>query len=309
MTVSGSPVERLAAIAECQRGRVARRQLMTAGIGPRAIGHMITRGLLRREHNGVYAVVHTAPVPLARETAAVLACGERAVLSHVSAAAVWGLVPSADGPVEVTLADSKARRRRPGITLHRSGNLLRRDVSSHEGLPLTSPARTLLDLAGCLDRRSLERALDEALVVLKIATRAEIIDILERANGHNGASTLKALMRRRKGNQITHSEAERRCLELIREAGLPEPRTQVRIGNFTVDLLWPAERVVFEIDGYRFHTSRSAFDRDRRKDAALRAADYEPNRLTRDQVMFEPYASVAAISAALTRARNGRALR
>jgi very-short-patch-repair endonuclease len=95
---------------------------------------------------------------------------------------------------------------------------------------------------------------------------------------------------------------ERRCLELIREAGLPEPETQVRIAGYTVDLLWPDHRVVFEIDGYTFHTSRFAFDRDRRKDAALKSAGYDPNRLSRDQVMFEPDLAVAAISAALARA-------
>jgi very-short-patch-repair endonuclease len=106
----------------------------------------------------------------------------------------------------------------------------------------------------------------------------------------------------RKSSPITHSEAERRCLQLIRKAGLPEPKTQVRIAGYTVDLLWPAHRVVFEIDGYNFHTSRFAFDRDRRKDAALKAAAYDPNRLTRDQVMFEPYIAIAAIAAALARA-------
>jgi very-short-patch-repair endonuclease len=91
-------------------------------------------------------------------------------------------------------------------------------------------------------------------------------------------------------------------LELIRKAGLPEPRTQVRIAGYTVDLVWPEQRVVFEIDGYNFHTSRFAFDRDRRKDAALKAAGYDPNRLTRDQVMSAPYLAIAAISASLERA-------
>ena len=263
---------------------------------------MASRGLLRREHTGVYAVVQTAPVPLARETAALLACGDRAILSHTSAGSVWRLIPSADGPVEVTLADSRARRQRPGVRVHRSGTLLKRDVRTEDGLPLTSPARTLLDLAGRLDRRSLERALDEALVVRKIVSRPQVLDVLGRAGGHAGASVLGALMTRRGNSSVTHSQAERRCLELIREAGLPEPRTQVRIAGYTVDFVWPDHRVVFEIDGYSFHTSRFAFDRDRRKDAALKAAGYDPNRLSRDQVMFEPYLAIAAISAAIARA-------
>jgi very-short-patch-repair endonuclease len=292
----------VAAIAKLQRGRVARRQLLSAGINSGAIARMVGGGLLQREHAGVYAVLDAQLIPLGREAAALLACGDRAILSHTSAAAVWGLIPGRDGPVEITLAGPGIGRRRRGIELHRSAKLLKRDVRVHEGLPMTSPAWTLLDVAGRLDRRLLERALDEGLVVRKIVSRAQIRDVLERANGRAGASLLRSLMAQRITSSITHSEAERRCLELIREAGLPEPQTQVRIGEFTVDLLWPEHRVVFEIDGYNFHTSRFAFDRDRRKDAALKAAGFDPNRLTRDQVMLEPYTAVAAIAAALARA-------
>lgn len=302
LAITGTTIERVAAIAEVQCGRVARRQLLAAGIAARTVGHMSARGLLRREHTGVYAVVHSAPVQFARETSALLACGERAVLSHMSAAALWGLVPSGDGSVEITLPDPKARRSRPGIKLHRSRSLLTRDVRIQKGLPATSPARTLLDLGSCLTTHELGRALDEALVVLKIVSRSEIWDVLSRANGRRGAFALGTLMKQRTNTPITHSEAERRCLELIRGAGLPEPKTQVRIAGYTVDFLWPDHRVVFEIDGYSFHTSRFAFDRDRRKDAALKAAGYDPNRLSRDQVVFEPYLAIAAISAALARA-------
>lgn len=295
-------MERIAAIASRQRGRVTRGQLLAAGISKGAIGRMISRGLLDPEHAGVYAVAYRASVPLGRETAALLACGDRACLSHTSAAAVWEIFEPNHGAVEITIVASKSRRRRPEVEVHHSRDLVARDLCIHNGLPLTSPARTLLDLAGRLDRRSLERVLDEALVVRKIVSAPQVLDILERANGHAGASALRALMARRCDSSITHSEAERRCLELIREAGLPEPKTQVRIAGYVVDLVWPDHRVVFEIDGYNFHTSRYAFDRDRRKDAALKAMGYDPNRLSRDQVMFESYVAVAAISAALARA-------
>lgn len=304
LSVSGGPLQRAAAIAQVQRGRVTRRQLLAAGLSSSTVGRMVRQGVLITEHAGVYAVVHTAPVPLARETAALLACGERAVLSHASAAAAWRVADLATGPVDITIASLGTGRRRPNIRVHRSGDLLKRDVRIHQGLPLTSPARTLLDLAGRLDRRSLERTLDEALVVRKLVSRSQILDVLGRANGHGGASLLRTLMARRSGSSITHSAAERRCLELIREARLPEPKTQVRIAGYTVDLLWPEHRVVFEIDGYDFHTSRSAFDRDRRKDAVLKSAGYDPNRLSRDQVVFEPYLAIAAISEALARARQ-----
>jgi very-short-patch-repair endonuclease len=308
LPVSGTAMERTGAIAQVQRGRVARRQLLAAGISQSTIGRMMSRGLLRVEHAGVYAVVYGAPVPFARETAAVLACGDRAILSHTSAAAVWGIRERADGPVDVTVASSSGRRR-PNIRLHHARDLRARDVRVHDGLPLTSPARTLVDFAGCLDTRSLERAVDEALVVLKVVSRSELEDVLERSSGRAGAAALRRLTGRRTNSQITHSRAERRCLELIRKARLPEPVTQVRIGDFRVDLLWPEHRVVFEINGYRSHTSRRAFDRDRRKDAALKAAAYDPNRVTRDQVMFEPLAVIAEIPAALGRAteRSNRA--
>lgn len=300
-------MERIAAIAERQRGRVTRRQLLAAGMSKGAVGRMISRGLLHPEHAGVYAVAYRAPVPFGRETAALLACGDRACLSHISAAAVWGILEPEGGPVAVTIVASNSGRRRSGIEVHHSRDLVARDLSIHEGLPLTSTARTLLDLAGRLDTRSLERVLDEALMVRKSVTRSQVLDILGRANGHAGASMLRAFMARRSNSKITHSQAERKCLELIRKARLPEPQTQVNLAGYKVDLLWPDHRVVFEIDGYTFHTGRYAFDRDRRKDAALKAAGYDPNRLSRDQVMFEPYFAVAAIAAALARASAARA--
>lgn len=200
------------------------------------------------------------------------------------------------------LAGAGTGRSRPGIQFHRSEALRRRDVQIQAGLPVTSPAWTLLDLAGCLDSRSFERAFDEALVVRRIVRRGQIEDVLKRANGRGGARLTRAMLAQRQSSRITHSQAERQCLELIREAGLPLPQTQVRVGDFTVDLLWPEHRVVFEIDGYRFHTSRSAFDRDRCKDTQVKAVGLDPNRLTRDQIVLKPYFAVAAIAGALARA-------
>src|SRR5437763_4360110 len=118
--VSGTSQQRLTAIARLQRGRMTRQQLLAAGIGGGAIDGMIKRGLLRREHAGVYAVLDVGPVPLARETAALLLCGEGAALSHRSAAALWALQPAYDGPVAVTILRSDRGRKRSGITLHRT---------------------------------------------------------------------------------------------------------------------------------------------------------------------------------------------
>ncbi|MBV9166918.1 MAG: DUF559 domain-containing protein [Solirubrobacterales bacterium] len=127
-------------------------------------------------------------------------------------------------------------------------------------------------------------------------------DVLTRGACRSGAGILRKLLERRRQQTVTQSEAERVFLALVREAGLPEPEAQVRIAGFTVDFLWREERVIFEIDGYRFHTSRSAFDRDRRKDLALKQARYEPNRVTRDQVRYEPLTVLVHVAGALARA-------
>jgi very-short-patch-repair endonuclease len=266
---------------------------------------MVTRGLLHREHAGVYAVLDPTPAPLTRETAALLACGPRAVLSHSSAAALWGLSPRRQGPVEIAVVGAETGRRRPRIKLHRTAHLLARDVRIHQGLPVTSPARTLLDYAAQATPRDAERAVDEALVVLEIVRIKELQDVLERAANHRGAPALKELLDRRGPALITHSEAERRFLQLVREAGLPLPETQVPIAGYKVDFFWRDLGVAFEIDGYRFHTSRAAFDRDRHKDAALKGAAVDPNRVSRDQVIYQSLSVVANVTAALTRARAG----
>lgn len=306
MPVSGTREQRISAIARLQRGRVARRQALAAGIGSSAITRMITRGLLHREHTGVYAVIDPTPRPLAPETGALLACGDRALVSHRSAAALWGLTPVPEGPVEVTII-GEASRRRPGIEVHRSGRLLARDIRIHQQLPATSPARTLLDLADQTPLRELERALDEALVVRRIVRRHELQDVVKRAAGRRGGAILADLLGRRGAAGPTQSEAEQQFLQLVRDAGLPPPDAQVRIAGFTIDFLWREQGVAFEIDGFRYHTSRSAFDRDRRKDAVLKAHNVDPNRVSRDQVKHEPLTVIAYVASALARADAHRA--
>jgi very-short-patch-repair endonuclease len=193
-------------------------------------------------------------------------------------------------------------RRSPGIHVHRTRILLPRDVRQRERLPVTSPARALLDIAEQVTPRELERALDEGLTQ-RVVRIAQIQDVLDRANGRRGVSLLKALIRQRRGSTLTRSEAEELFLSLVRAAGLPEPELNQQLDGYTVDFLWRALRVIFEIDGYRFHTSRSAFMRDRRKDGAMKAAGYDMNRLARDQLVEEPYAVIARVTETLTRAQ------
>lgn len=301
VVVSGRRDERIASVAEQQRGYVTREQLRGAGITDSATKGLIASGRLLRVHRRVYAVRPTASVPFSRETAALLACGPNALLSHGSAACLWKLCEPLAGPVEVVVS-RRRHPRPPGVAVHRTWHLLPRDTRVEQGLPVTSPARTLLDRAASLTSHDLERELDEALIVLKIVVPAEIEDVLSRATGHRGVTTLRGLLERRVHETITQSEAERLFLTLVRKAGLPEPETQVRIAGFRVDFLWRRERVVFEIDGYRFHTSRRAFDRDRRKDLALKQALLDPNHVSRDQVKYEPMTVLAHVAGALARA-------
>jgi very-short-patch-repair endonuclease len=301
VVVSGSRNDRVGKIAELQRGRISREQLRAAGITDSATKHLIASGRLIREHQAVYQVRPAIEVPLGRETAALLACGPNAFLSYASAASLWKLCDGADARVDITVVRDR-HRKTPGIRGHRSGCLLTRDVRVEQGLPVTSPARTLLDRAATLTVNELERELDEALVVLKLLRPGELADVLGRSTGHRGGGVLHKLLERRTRETITQSEAERLFLALIRNGGLPEPEAQVRLAGYTVDFLWREQRVVFEIDGYGFHTSRRAFDRDRRKDLALKQAGYDPNRVSRDQVKYEPMIVLAYIAGALARA-------
>ncbi len=304
LRVAGDREQRVAAIARLQRGRATRKQLLRAGLTSNAINHMLRRGLLEPEHAGVYVLRSAPPVPWGRETSALLACHGGAILSHSSAAAVWGLIPVPDGPVDVTVVGGDSGRKRPGIRVHRAARLLACDTAIHQGLPITSPARTLLDLSSSAPPRIVERALDDALAVLGIVRPKDLEDVVERARYRCGAALFRGLLATRKGGTLTESEAERRFLALIREAELPLPETQVPFKGFRIDFLWRDVGVVFEIDGHKYHSSRRAFNRDRRKDAALKSAALDPNRVARDEVEFRPLYVIGQVATALARARR-----
>jgi very-short-patch-repair endonuclease len=262
-------------LARAQHGVVTTTQLAAAGIGPRAVEHRVAKGRLTRVHRGVYQVGPIAG-PYSREMAAILATG--GVLSHQTAAAIWGVRPPNDGDVHL-VASRKARSRR-GLKVHRSASL---NAAVHLGLPLTTAARTLHDLAPLLTQGELDRAVEEA-VIRGLATPAEL-------------TTRPALRRATiEEPQITRSEAERRLRKLVRAARLPRPQTNVRVAGWEVDALWPRERLVVEVDGFAYHGNRAAFERDRRKDAALVAAGYRVIRITWRQLVDEPHAVVALLA-------------
>lgn len=289
----------IAAIAGRQRGVVSRAQLLTAGIDRGGIGRRLRSDRLHRIHRGVYLVGHRAMVDGARELAAVLACGRGAVLSHLSAASLLQLLPypANPGPVDVTVIGRQTARR-PGIRAHRARALDPRDVRTLDGLPTTTPARTLLDLAATLSPHRLERALAEAQV-RRLVTPAALRDQLERNPGRAGTRALRRLVALDGGPAPTRSEAERRLLRLLRASELPVPRVNTRLEGHEVDFHWPEHRVVVEVDGFRFHSSRAAFERDRDRDAKLAAAGYTVLRVTWRQLVDARETVVARLAAAL----------
>jgi very-short-patch-repair endonuclease len=298
-TVTGSTTQRIAQIAALQRGRVARRQLLAAGISDSTVDWLVSQQRLIPRLRGVFAVGHRAPVELERETEALLAVREGAALSHYSAGAVWGLcAPGAQ--VELVVYEGRSSRM-PGVLVHRSRILQGRDVWSRMGLPVTSPARTLLDLAPTATARQLEIAFDRAIVE-KTVRASHVTDILARAGGHRGRARLAALLDRESGAlTMTRSQAEEALLALVRQAGLPAPHVNFPLDGWKLDFYWPAARFAVEVDSYTYHGSRYRFERDRRKDNALRRADIEVMRIITRDITERSHGLVADITRELTR--------
>ena len=285
----------VARVAAAQHGVVTRAQLEAIGFGRGAIAHRLAQARLHRLHRGVYLVGHPVAPPLARELAALLACGPGAVLSHRTAGELWGLLPAGEGNREVDITVVGRNPRHPGIRVHRVRRLEARHLMARRGIPVTAPARTLLDLADVLPPRALERAVDEAQVSRRVR-HEDLLAVLAEANGRHGAPALRAVLEREGGPAITRSEAEERLLALLRRAGLPPPRVNVRLAGHEVDLFWPDQGVVIEIDGYAFHSSRAAFERDRVRDAQLQAIGLRVMRVTWRQIVAEPEALLVRIA-------------
>ena len=259
------------AIAARQHGIVTTAQLLDAGVGRRSIARRVARGWLVPLYRGVYQAGPVA-ARYGAEMAAVLACGEHAALSHQSAAAIWGIRPRHEGDVHVTVAGRDSRSR-PGLRVHRSLSV---NAAVQNGLPLTDPARTLRDLRTVLPRHELDRAEEQA----------EILGLVIPDDASLDAG-------------FTRSEAERRLKQLCKAAGLPPPKTNARVAGWEVDAFWPAQKLIVEVDGYRYHRTRAAFERDRRKDSALQAAGYRVVRITWRRLRYESVAVAAELAVLL----------
>ena len=254
-------------LARRPHGVVTTAQLLGAGFDDSAIARRVAKGWLRRLHRGVY-LVGALETELTRPAAALLAVGPNAALSHRTAAVLWELLPPRPAdPIQITLLSAN-RRSRAGVEIHRAAQL---DTRTRHGLRLTSPAQTLAQLTGA----DYERAHNEALI-RRLIPRDEATD-----------------------TGMTRSEAERRLLARIRKAGLPRPRTNVKVCGHEVDLYWPEQRLVVEFDGWAYHCTRAAFERDRERDAELQLAGERVLRVTNRQLEGAPERLVARFAAAL----------
>ena len=288
----------IAEIAERQHGIVARRQLVDAGISDDAIAHRVGIRRLYRQQAGVLSL-QERPSQLGLFFAAVLACGEGALLSHHSAAALWDLFAER-GPVDI-LVTGGGRRRQRGIRAHATRTLHPADVASHRGIPCTSVARTIVDLCATLARDGMQRVLERSMI-LRLFDRRALDAALERANGRRGTGTLRRALEELDDNTPpTRSELERRFLSLIRTASLPSPITNGHVNGYEVDFHWPARKLIVETDGRATHDNPFAFERDRQRDLELSLAGWTVIRITWRQLRDQPDRVIALLRAQLSR--------
>jgi very-short-patch-repair endonuclease len=253
-------------------------------------------------HAGVYAIPHTSELPLAAETAALLAAGADAVLSHHTAATLLRLRPGLARPVHITIPATRGCPALESVVVHRSRSLTPHDLRHHDHLPITSPARTLLDVAASLPDRDIERMVDEAIFSQRIVKRHEITALLERAGGHPGRARLARVVSGHARSTRTESPPEETLLRLIRTAELPEPILQATILGYRLDFFWPALRLAVEVDAYGTHGSATRFESDRRRDARLLAErGILVIRFTRRAIEEQPLPTIGLLARAIGR--------
>ena len=284
----------VARIASRSHGVVTRRQLLAAGVSEDEIDHRIAAGALLREYRGVYRVGHRAPSVEARYLAAVQACGEGALLSGQAAGHLWGLLKGAAPPPEVT---APTERRIAGIRTRRTRTITPADATTCRGIPITTVPFTLIALAAQLDAEELARACHEAGVRYGTTPR-QVEQVLARRPNVPGARKLRAVLH---GDvKVSLSKLEASFIALLREHELPLPQTNRPAGARRVDCRWPLQRLTVELDGYRYHSSRHAWEQDRRREREARARGDEFRRYTYGDVLESPRLMLGELRALLT---------
>jgi hypothetical protein len=268
----------IARVAARQHGYIARQQLLRLGLSADAIDRRIRAGKLVRVYDGVYAVGYVREDAVARAMAAVLACGPGAVLSHHSAAALWGFRDWRSGVIHVTAPSYHSRR---GIKAHRC-NLERREWTRHRGIPVTKPARALLDIRRSLPETQLKRAINDALISKCLRERDLHGTALEGFVGELSRSPLEDYYR-----------------PWGKRYNVPAAEYNVRIGPYEADVYYRAERLIVELDGWGFHRTKKAFEDDRERDAYMLARGIATVRITRERMTNAPASEAARLIAIL----------
>lgn len=283
-----------------QHGVVARRQLLELGLGPRRIERRIASGRLHPVWRGVYAVGRPLLDRRGRWMAAVLACGPDAVLSHGSAAALWGFGTERGGLIDVSVP-ARRRSRIPGIRVHRRTEAIFRDAAVHEGIPLTSPARTLIDQATRLRPMQLERAVNEA-DKLDLVGADTLHASLDDYRNQPGVAPLRELLDPL-AFRLSDSELEQLMRSLTRTIELPMPETKTWVNGYEVDFFWPELGIVVEADGLRYHRTASQQRRGLERDQAHLAAGMWPLRFSHWQIKYDPAHVQRILRSTLARAQ------
>lgn len=291
---------RLALLAEKQHGVVSVWQLGELGYSKGTLRHARKAGRLYRVYQGVYAVGHAGLSRHGQALAAVLSCEDGALLSHRSAAWLWGLTSRFHAPVEVTAASPRQTRTR--IRVHSAEALIPDDRTLSEGVPVTAVPRTLLDFAA-VDPWFLPRALDRA-------ERYGLLDLIaidalvSRSRGFRGVARLREALDIYRIAGFTRSGLERRFLELVHDAGLPRPSTNLFVAEYELDAYWPAERFAVELDTYDYHGGHAAFEADRLRQEDLKMAGIEMTRITGARIDREPRSVARRLQALLSQRRR-----
>jgi hypothetical protein len=282
----------VADVAAAQHGVVARRQLDAAGFAAWTIEHQLETGRLHRVHRGVYALGHMRLTPRGRWMAAVLACGDGAVLSHQSAFSLQGLPIPAPLKIHVTVTGFARRHR--GVHVHRVRWLAPADRSIFDGIPVTTVARALLDLAEVLSVAQLRRALAEAVRLRRVDVN-ELWALCARSPGRRGLRPLVALLSEFSPPPRIRSGLERLFKSLWARSGLDQPLFNAVVGGYEVDVLFPDERLIVELDTYTYHGMPPDFEADRERDAKLMMLGYRVLRVTDRQLEDDPDRAIATI--------------
>jgi predicted transcriptional regulator of viral defense system len=298
----------VAALAGRQHGVISRRQLLDIGMRPRALERRIQRGLLHPIHRGVYAVGHCQISREGHWMAAVLACGEDAVLSHRSAAALWG-IRQYSGRIEITVPSP---RRRSNLFIARRSSLQPDEFTAERAIPTTTVARTLLDLGAVLNHQQLDKAIREA-DYLRLADMSKLATLLERHPRRKGTAALRKAIKSAAtpGMTITRSELEDRFRALLLKADLPRPILNAAIEldettTYEPDALWADHKLIVELDSRQAHQTNHAFEADRLRDRRLIARGYTVIRITWRQLLQAPHDVIEDIRAALSARRPPR---